>query len=95
MWFGDRTTDSPGAEPEIKAIIVPNLEYFALQGLNAGDKPLVEGVLRKEAKERGQKLAAFKRITKLVVQHEELEKTTTRKVKRYLYAAQKRNLRYS
>ena len=84
-----QTTDNPGAEPEIKAIIVPNLEYFALQGLNAGDKPLVESVLRKEAKERCQKLAAFKRITKLVVQHEELEKTTTRKVKRYLYAAQK------
>ena len=80
-----QTTDNPGAEPEIKAIIVPNLEYFALQGLNAGDKPLVEGVLRKEVKERCQMLAAFKRITKLVVQHEELEKTTTRKVKRYLY----------
>ena len=36
-------------------------------------------------KERCQNLATFKRVTKLMVRHEELEKTTTKKIKRYLY----------
>jgi long-chain acyl-CoA synthetase len=82
--WGHATRD-PGEEPAIEAIVVPNPEHFALQGLDAGDKPFVEEFLGKEVKERCQNLAAFKRVTILRVQHEELEKTTTKKVKRYLY----------
>lgn len=81
--------DGPGEEPAIAAIVVPNPEHFAFQGLNPGDMALVEGVLRKEVKERCRTLAAFKKVTKLIVQNEELEKTTTKKVKRYLYAGRK------
>jgi len=81
-----QTTDDPGEEPAIEAIVVPNPEHFALHGLDGGDKSLVENVLRQEVKECCHRLAAFKRVTKLIVQHEELEKTTTKKVKRYLYA---------
>jgi long-chain acyl-CoA synthetase len=81
-----QATNNPGEEPVIEAIVVPNPEHFALQGMDGGDKSLVESVLRKEVKEYCLKLAAFKRVTKLIVQQEELEKTTTRKVKRYLYA---------
>jgi long-chain acyl-CoA synthetase len=76
---------NPGAEPEIEAIVVPDLEHFAAQGMGTGDKQLTESFLRKEVKERCQKLASFKRVTRLIVQHEELEKTTTKKIKRYLY----------
>jgi long-chain acyl-CoA synthetase len=79
-------SDNPGAEAAIEAIVVPNLEHFAAQGLATGDKQSVEDFCRREVKDRCQKLASFKRVTRLIVQHEELEKTTTRKIKRYLYA---------
>lgn len=83
-----QATENPGDEPVIAAIVVPNPEHFALQGLDPSDKSLVESVLRKEVKDRCHNLAAYKKITRLSVQFEELEKTTTRKVKRYLYADQ-------
>jgi long-chain acyl-CoA synthetase len=77
-----RNTDEPGQEVTIEAIVVPNAEYFIAQGL---DESRIEPFLRKEVKERCQKLAVYKRITKITVQRHELEKTTTGKVKRYLY----------
>ena len=78
-------SDNPGAEVAVEAIVVPNLEHFEAQGMGTGDKSLVESILRREVKDRCQKLASFKRVAKLVIQHEELEKTTTKKIKRYLY----------
>jgi len=67
---------------------VPNTEYFVEQGLEkhgAIDSGKVEEILRAEVKRRCQNLAPFKRVTRLAVRHEEFEKTTTRKIKRYLY----------
>jgi hypothetical protein len=64
---------------------VPNVEYLESRGTAVGDKNLVESIVRKEVKECCQRLASFKRITRLLIQHEELEKTTTKKIKRYLY----------
>jgi long-chain acyl-CoA synthetase len=84
VWGGLR--DGQGLESVIEAIVVPNVEHF--KGLEKGgivDQRHVEDVLKREVKERCQKLAPFKRISKLRVSHEELEKTTTKKVKRYLY----------
>jgi long-chain acyl-CoA synthetase len=77
-------TSSPDQEPDIEAIVVPNLEQVTLQGL-ATDKAGIEALLQKEVKERCRNLASFKRVTKLTISHEELEKTTTKKIKRYLY----------
>jgi long-chain acyl-CoA synthetase len=80
--------DEPGQEAAIEAIVVPNAGYFIAQGLekeNDLNESRIESFLRKEVKERCQKLAIYKRVTKLRVQHHELEKTTTKKVKRYLY----------
>jgi long-chain acyl-CoA synthetase len=79
-----QATDSPEREPVIEAIIVPNKEHFALQGMTAGESH-VESFLQKEVKTCCQNLAAFKRVAKLTVSHEELEKTTTKKIKRHLY----------
>jgi long-chain acyl-CoA synthetase len=79
-----QSTHSPDQEPDIEAIVVPNLEQFTLQGL-ATDKNRIEAFLQKEVKERCQNLASYKRVTKLTISHEELEKTTTKKIKRYLY----------
>jgi long-chain acyl-CoA synthetase len=80
-----RVSDNPGAETAIEAIVVPNVEYLESRGTAVGDKNLVESIVRKEVKECCQRLASFKRITRLLIQHEELEKTTTKKIKRYLY----------
>lgn len=79
-------TDNPGQEAVIEALVVPDMEQFQRSG--AGDtakEPEVEELLRKEVKERCKKLAPFKRVAKLTVSYEELEKTTTKKIKRYLY----------
>jgi len=72
------------AEPEdaVEAIVVPEKEHPELRGR---DKAEIESLLHREVKERCHKLASFKRVTKVTVNHEELEKTTTKKIKRYLY----------
>jgi long-chain acyl-CoA synthetase len=82
------TAKSRGQEAVIEAIVVPNMEYFEAQGLGNTkriDEKHVEEVLQKEVKERCKKLAVFKRVTKITVRNEEFEKTTTKKIKRYLY----------
>jgi long-chain acyl-CoA synthetase len=80
-----QATDNPGQEPVVEAIVVPNKEHFVLQGLDTGEGS-VEEFLQREVKMRCQNLASFKKVAKLTVRHEELEKTTTKKIKRYLYA---------
>jgi long-chain acyl-CoA synthetase len=82
--WGQASTD-PAQDAEIEAIVVPNMDHFALQGKQT-DRLCVEEFLQKEVKDRCKNLASFKRVTKLAVSHEELEKTTTKKIKRYLYA---------
>jgi long-chain acyl-CoA synthetase len=69
-------------EDAVEAIVVPDWENPALHGVDAAG---IERILQKEVKECCQKLASFKRVTKITVRHEELEKTTTKKIKRYLY----------
>jgi len=86
VWGGAK--NDPGQEPEVRTIVVPNTEYFISQGLEqmgAVDSARVEAILRAEVKERCKNLAPFKRVTQLTVRHEEFEKTTTKKIKRYLY----------
>lgn len=85
--WGDPTSD-PTREVEVRAIVVPNTDHFISLGVEkngAVDAARVEEIIRREVKERCQNLAPFKRVTKLTVRHEEFEKTTTKKIKRYLY----------
>jgi len=83
-------TDSPGQEAVIEALVVPDMERFQESGTGDTIKESeVENLLRKEIKERCQKLAPFKRVAKLTVSYEELEKTTTKKIKRYLYTGKR------
>jgi long-chain acyl-CoA synthetase len=87
--------DDPGEEPEVRAIVVPNTDYFISQGIEkmgAVDAARVEAILRAEVKESCKNLAPYKRVTKLTVRHEEFEKTTTKKIKRYLYAGKSANM---
>jgi long-chain acyl-CoA synthetase len=83
--FG-RAADNPGQEEEVEAIVVPDREHPAFRGIAAPD---IERLLKKEVRDRCYKLASFKRITKITVRHEELEKTTTKKIKRYLYTGKR------
>jgi long-chain acyl-CoA synthetase len=81
----------PASDPDqvdVEAIVVPNTEWFIAQGIEkqgAVDAARVEEILRREVKERCLALAKFKRVTRLAIRHEEFEKTTTRKIKRFLY----------
>lgn len=82
------TTAGPNDDVDIQAIVVPNTEYFISQGLEnrgAMANAQVERILQQQVKQRCLRLAPFKRVTKLVVRYEEFEKTTTKKVKRFLY----------
>ncbi len=92
--FGSQTA-SPGEEPEVQAIVVPNTDAFINGGLEkmgaVGDTRL-ETILRSEVKERCRNLAPYKRVTRLTVRYEEFEKTTTRKIKRYLYVGKASSL---
>lgn len=77
-----------GREFVIEAIVVPDMENMPNRRIEkgeAGGREYIEQLLHKEVRESCKNLAAFKRIDKLTVSFEELEKTTTKKVKRYLY----------
>ncbi len=84
------STTHPQDEVDIQAIVVPNTEYFVSRGLETAGalaNSQVEKILQQQVKARCLNLAPFKRVTKLVVRYEEFEKTTTKKVKRFLYAS--------
>ena len=94
VWGG---TGSDPDQIEVHAIVVPNIEYFVGQGIEqkgAVDTARVEEILRKEVKERCLNLASFKRVTRLQVRLEEFEKTTTKKIKRYLYTGKPQTIQH-
>jgi long-chain acyl-CoA synthetase len=79
----------PEIEPslvEVQAIVVPDFEAFDRQ-FGAADyrDDQVYDSIAAEVKKCNQQLAKFKRIKKFTLREEEFEKTTTRKIKRYLY----------
>ncbi|MBN2317466.1 MAG: AMP-binding protein [Acidobacteria bacterium] len=82
--------DDSGQDFAIEAIVVPDMEYFSDLEVGRGGRPdreHIEQVLQKEVKERCGNLAAYKKVRKIKVRLEEMEKTTTKKVKRYLYTS--------
>jgi long-chain acyl-CoA synthetase len=80
------TADSSAEEEVVEAIVVPEKENPEFEGLNERE---VEKLVQREVKERCQKLAAFKRATRITVRHEVLEKTTTKNIKRFLYTGKR------
>ncbi len=76
---------------EVQAIIVPLTETFDTEfGPNQYDEVKIEEVIAAEVKRCCQKLANYKRIRKFTLRDKEFEKTTTRKIKRYLYTLKPR-----
>lgn len=94
VWSSDNS--DPAHDVEVQAIVVPNTDYFVSRGvepqggMGVGE---VEAILRREVKARCLNLAPFKRVTRLTVRYEEFEKTTTRKIKRYLYTGKPTEIR--
>jgi len=80
---------------EIHAIIVPNITYFdqylAREGKQISDEE-VEKILKDEVKAQSSRLANYKRVKRFTIQWEEFEKTTTKKIKRYLYTSKIRQV---
>jgi long-chain acyl-CoA synthetase len=74
---------------DVGAIIVPNLEYFnehaATNGIELDDKT-IENTIKQEVGRISHELADYKRVKYIKIRHEDFEKTSTKKIKRYLYA---------
>ncbi len=84
--FG-RTRETRQGE-EIRAIIVPDLEQLKSEfGISdeSSTSPEIVTLLGKVVAELNEQIADFKRISGFEVQLEELEKTSTKKIKRFVY----------
>jgi long-chain acyl-CoA synthetase len=82
-----QSTESSGGE-EIKAIIVPELEYFSARAAEKNislSEKYIEKTIKIEVARQCEPLADYKRVKYIVLRDEDFEKTSTRKVKRYLY----------
>jgi long-chain acyl-CoA synthetase len=85
VWGGP---DEDPSKTEVQAIIVANTETFDKEfGPSAYDEAKINEIISQEVRSTNKDLARFKRIRKFILRNEEFEKTTTRKIKRYLYTA--------
>lgn len=83
VWGGPEKDPAKG---EVQAIIVPRIETFDEEwGASNYDQAKIHEVIGKEVKKQCQDLARYKRVKKFRLRSEEFSKTTTRKIKRYLY----------
>ena len=90
VWGGPQ--EDP-AETEVQAIVVPQIESFDEKfGPSQYDEAKLNEVVAREIKERCKALARYKRVKKFVLRPQEFEKTTTRKIKRYLYTGKPKPL---
>ena len=84
--FGRRYKDKQGEE--VRAIIVPDMEQFKVEhniDIDNPDKDKIYSVIEQIVKTTNSNIADYKRIKAFDIQLDELEKTSTKKVKRYLY----------
>ncbi len=75
---------------EVRAIVVPDMEQFATElGLSKSnpDTAKVEETLKAVVAQVNQQVSDYKRISDFEMQFEELEKTSTKKVKRFAYGS--------
>jgi long-chain acyl-CoA synthetase len=84
--FGRKKENKQGEE--VCAIVIPDLEQFRVEfGMDAGDPDMekLRTVIGEVVSEVNNQVADYKRIRSFEVQLEELEKTSSKKVKRFLY----------
>jgi len=84
--FG-RTREGKQGE-EVCAIIVPDFEQFKTErniDIENPDYKIIENTIKDEVSRINEQMSQFKRISSYEIQFDELEKTSTKKVKRYIY----------
>jgi long-chain acyl-CoA synthetase len=77
--------DARGEREEVHAHIYPNLPAIEALAREKGvtcDHAFVEKVLKHEVDMRGEALAPYKRVKRVIVRQSEFEKTTTGKIRR-------------
>ena len=91
VWGGPEETAN---DVEVQAIIVPNTDAFDEEFSSSGyDDEKIEDVMAQVVKKTNRQLANYKRIKKFTLRTEEFEKTTTRKIKRYLYTGKPKGVK--
>jgi long-chain acyl-CoA synthetase len=73
---------------EIEAIIVPDYEYFnslAAESHQVYSTEEIEKTIKDEVHRLSSGLAEFKKVKYIRIREEEFEKTSTKKIKRYLF----------
>jgi long-chain acyl-CoA synthetase len=80
-----------GGGEEVEAIVVPDYEYFDQYAQHRGT-PLAEGevemILKREVALACADMADYKRVKRFQIREEEFPKTSTRKIKRFLFQHQ-------
>ncbi|NLI16066.1 MAG: AMP-binding protein [candidate division Zixibacteria bacterium] len=82
-----RPLESGGGE-EIEAIIVPDMEYYSARAAEKGidlNEMNIEKTIKLEVSKQCQELADYKRVKYVMLRNSDFEKTSTRKIKRFLY----------
>ena len=73
---------------EIEAVIVPDYEYFNSLSTETGQSfstERIESTIKEEVQRLSSGLAEFKRVKYVRIREDEFEKTSTKKIKRYLF----------
>ncbi|MEA3506636.1 MAG: AMP-binding protein [Elusimicrobiota bacterium] len=91
MVYGSRISrENPGQK--VAALIYPDYDmvdlYFSKHGIKE-NRENIEGLIKKEVEKHTRHLPAYKKIKNIKIQPEEFQKTSTRKIKRYLYTENK------
>lgn len=75
-----------GGAEEVEAVVVPNLEYIQqLQGDKIPDEENLRLLMKQEIEKCCEGIADYKRVKHFQIRKEEFEKTSTRKIKRFLF----------
>ena len=80
--FGAEVPDT--GEEYVRAVVVPDFEYLEEEGTPNDDETL-NTLINKEVRDRCGNLADYKRVREVEIRREEFSKTSTRKIKRFLF----------
>ena len=80
--FGAENADT--GEEYVRAVVVPDFEVLEEEGVQDDDETLT-ALMNQEVRERCGNLADYKRVREVELRQEEFSKTSTRKIKRFLF----------
>ena len=77
--------DAASGEEYVRAVVVPDFEYLEEEGTPVDDDDALATLINQEVRERCRNLADYKRVREVELRREEFSKTSTRKIKRFLF----------